>query len=87
MNENNRQIRGYRIQVIQSSERDKIYEKKAKFLNKFPDVKTYESYNMPYYILHAGDFENRLEAYSFYTQVLRSFSSARLVPDIVNIRL
>jgi len=87
INENNKKTRGFRIQLIQNSQRDKVLEKKAKFLNKFPDVKTYLSYNQPYFKLRTGDFESRLMAYPFYRQVLRSFSNAILVPDVVNIQL
>jgi len=87
MNENTKQMAGYRIQLVQSKERDKVSETKAKFLNKFPDVKTYMSYPIPYYKLRAGDFESRLTAYPFFTQVLRSFSNATLVPDVINIQL
>jgi len=87
MNENNRTMQGYRIQLIQNTQRDKVFEKKAKFLNKFPDIKTYVGHKPPYFRLRAGDFESRLKAYPFYVQVLRSFSNASLVPDLINIQL
>jgi len=87
INQNTAQKRGFRIQLIQNSQRDKVLEKKSSFLRNFPDVKVYLNYNQPYFKLRAGDFESRLKAYPFYRQVLRTFNNAILVPDMVNIQL
>jgi len=78
--------KGFRIQLKQSSQRDKVMETKAKFLNVFPEMKTYVTYNPPYFKLRTGDFESRFEAFPTYQTILRRFSNASIVPDLINIK-
>jgi len=86
INENTEVKRGFRIQLKQSSQRDKVMETKAKFLNVFPEMSTYVTYTPPYFKLRTGDFENRFEAFPSYQNILRRFSNASIVPDLINIK-
>jgi len=86
INEKTEVKKGFRIQLKQSSQRDKVMETKAKFLNVFPEIKTYVTYTPPYFKLRSGDFESRFEAFPVYQTVLRRFSNALIVPDLINIK-
>ena len=79
MNENaSRIIVGFRIQIIQSTSRDPVFQKKSAFSRSYA-YKTYTSYNAPYFKLRVGDFKTRLEAYQALQKVKRSFSESFIV--------
>jgi len=86
INEKTKVKKGYRIQLKQSNQRDKVTSTKAKFLNVFPEMGTYVTYNAPYFKLRTGDFESRLEAFSILSNIQKRFSNASIVPDLVNIK-
>lgn len=87
MNEKQQTKKGFRIQLIQNSDRSKVEEKKAQFLSDFPDLKPHLVYSQPYFKLRVGDFDSRLEAYPYYKSIIKKFSTATIVPDQVNIEL
>ncbi len=81
MNENaSREIVGFRIQIIQSTSRDPVFQKKAQFTRSY-SYKTYTSYTSPYFKLRVGDFKTRLEAYRALNEIERSFTEAFIVRD------
>ena len=81
MNANaSREIFGFRIQIIQSTSRDPVFQKKASFTRSY-SYKTYTSYNAPYFKLRVGDFKTRLEAYRALQSVKRSFGEAFIVRE------
>lgn len=84
INEKTVEKRGFRIQLKQSNQRDVVMQTKAKFLNAFPEMSTYVTYNPPYFKLRTGDFESRFKAFPVLQTVLRRFSNASIVPDLIN---
>jgi len=87
MNQKQQTKKGFRIQLIQNSDRSKVEQKKAEFLTDFPDLKPHMVYSQPYFKLRVGDFDSRLEAYPYYKSIIKKFSTATIVPDEVNIEL
>jgi len=81
MNANaSREIVGFRIQIIQSTNRDPVFQKKSAFSRSYSH-KTYTSYNSPYFKLRVGDFKTRLEAFKALQSIKRSFSEAFIVRE------
>ena len=79
VNENaSREISGFRIQIIQSTSRDPVFQKKAQFTRSY-GFKTYTTYNAPYFKLRIGDFKTRLEAFRALQSIKRSFGEAFIV--------
>lgn len=87
MNERKQTKKGFRVQLIQNSSRSTVLDRKAEFLSAFPQYRTYLIYAQPYFKLRVGDYDNRLEAYRSYLEILRKFRNATIVPDIINVKL
>jgi hypothetical protein len=81
-------MEGFRIQIYSSSTRNAREESnkaRAEFMNKFPDIVSYQLYAEPgYFKIRAGDFRTKTEATKLLLSVRKEFPDAYLVPDIIN---
>ncbi len=87
-----RQVSGFRIQVLFSSSRNAREEAKSRARNlalKFPQYRSYISYNAPQWRLRIGDFRNRDDAGRAMSRLRNAFpaysASMIVVRDVVNI--
>ena len=55
-------VPGFRILIINTNDRNKANEAKARLYRNFPDVKSYLVYQSPFYKLKAGNYLNQKEA-------------------------
>ncbi|MBL6875459.1 MAG: SPOR domain-containing protein [Chitinophagales bacterium] len=78
-------MQGYRIQIMNSSNREDVYKKKAEVYSRYSKFKGYIVYDQPYYKLRIGDFETKLEARKFLNEIIQSFSTAFIVRDEIKI--
>src|ERR1700722_2611024 len=90
--ETTREIRqhvpGFRIQGINTPDRNKVYDAKAKVYQEFPDWKPYLLYQAPNYKLRVGDFKTQEEADAALQQLARLFPSGLyVIRDIIEIKL
>lgn len=76
---------GWRIQLKSSSDREEVLRIKVAFLNLFPDVPTYLTYQQPNFKLRVGDFTNKAEAYKLEKQINETIKGTFIIPDIVNV--
>jgi hypothetical protein len=58
----NKEIPGYRVQVISSPDRTLVMKRKAAFLSSFPNFRVDYDYRDPYHRLRAGAFPSKAEA-------------------------
>ena len=72
---------GYRLQIHFGNEREKARDIKTKFLQAFPDIPAYDSYQSPNFRVRVGDFRTRLEATKYLKQISSSFPSSFIVSD------
>jgi hypothetical protein len=70
---------GFRILVVTSPDRNKVFTAKAKLYQEFPDLKLYLLYQAPNYKLKAGNFMTQEEAEDFEKQLSRLFPSGLYV--------
>jgi hypothetical protein len=70
---------GFRIQVINSTDRNKVFAAKAKMYQEFPDLKLYLMYQAPNYKLKAGNFKTQEEAEDYVKQLSRIFPTGLYV--------
>ncbi len=70
-----RSMPGYRIQVMNSPDRNKVFAAKTKMYQQFPDLKSYLLYQPPNYKLRAGNFKTQEEAENFLKQLSPYFPS------------
>lgn len=79
----NRTVSGYRVQISQETNRDVVRGEKVLLLQQYPNLKTYEVYQSPYFKVRAGDFTNRLAAFKLYSDIKPMFKRCIIVPDHV----
>ena len=80
-----KRLQGWRIQLISNSDRETVNQVKANFLQNHPNVKTYLTYQQPYFKLRIGDFADKNDAYQLMKEINPDFKGIFVVPDVVNI--
>jgi hypothetical protein len=85
--ESRRSIPGYRIQILNSSDREKVFASKAKIYRLYPELKLYILYQPPNYRLKAGNFKTSEEADIYLKKLSELFPSGMyLVHDIIDFK-
>jgi hypothetical protein len=87
LNTLNSSIPGYRVQIFFESgnySKAKAMEVKDEFEAKFQDYKAYVSFNEPYYRVRVGDFRTKIEAKGFLKRIVKLYSNAFEVKDMIS---
>jgi hypothetical protein len=87
INQRQKGIDGFRIQIYtDSGNRSSLRtdRMKAEFDQKYPTIRSYKSYDEPYYKLRVGDFRTRLDAQRFLNEISSIYLEAILVVDKIN---
>jgi len=74
-------FKGYRLQVLNTRNRDDAFKTKASLLENFPDEKTYILYQSPYFKVRIGNFANRADAENFKKQLSSYLTQPAYVVD------
>ena len=83
-----RNVPGFRISVINSPDKNKVYAAKVKIYEEFPDLKPYLIYQAPNYKLKVGNFKTQEEAEQALQQLSRLFPSGLyVIRDTIEIKL
>ncbi len=84
MSINNPEVEGYRVQIFfdsGSNSKNKAASIKADFEAVHPEVKSYLSYNEPYFRVRVGDFRTLTEAVGFQKKIAADFQNSFAVKD------
>lgn len=71
--------KGYRIQVLNTTDRTQALTIKSKLLSLYPDQKTYLMYQAPYFKIRIGNFVERSEADDLKKELARMFPTGVFV--------
>jgi hypothetical protein len=71
--------KGFRIQVLNTTDRTQALNAKSKLLSLYPEHKTYLMYQAPYFKIRIGNFENRKEADQLKRELNRLFPTGVFV--------
>jgi hypothetical protein len=86
--ESRRFVPGFRIQVINSPDRNQVTAAKAKVYENFPDLKPYMLYQAPNYKLRVGEFKTQEEAEAAMQQMQKLFPSGLyVIRDTIELKL
>jgi hypothetical protein len=86
--ESRRFVQGFRIQVANSPDRDKVLAAKAKVYEQFPDWKAYLLYQSPNYKLRVGNFKTQEEAQDAVKQLSKFFpGGVYIIQDVIELKL
>jgi hypothetical protein len=77
--ESKKPTKGFRIQVLNTTDRTQALNAKSKLLSLYPDHKTYLMYQAPYFKLRIGNFEDRKEADALKKELNRLFPTGVFV--------
>lgn len=79
------QIPGYRVQLLFDSDKKKVDDMRARFINMNPSVETYIVYNAPNYLLKAGDCRTYNDAEKIRDAVRKTFPGSFIVREMVKV--
>ncbi len=82
-------IRGYRIQVINTSKREEANKVKAEMLRRFPDEKTYLLYQAPNFRVRIGNFLKQRDAADLKKLISNLYPDKYIyvIPDLIEYTL
>jgi len=85
--ESRRTANGYRILVINSNDRSKVFAAKAKIYQNYPELKPYLLYQPPYYKLKVGNFRTHEEAEDYQRALSKDFPTGLyIIRDIIEVK-
>ncbi len=85
--DNNRTAQGFRILVMNTSDRKKAMDAKSILMRDFPDHKTYLIYQSPHFKIQIGNFRSRNDAESLRKQITRIYPTGVIViPSIIEVK-
>lgn len=71
--------KGYRIQVLNTTDRNQAFKTKSKLLSVYPEHKTYLMYQAPYFKIRIGNFIEKNEADGLKKELTRMFPAGVFV--------
>lgn len=81
-----RNVRGFRLQVINTNDRNSALAVKTRMLSEFPAEKTYLLYHSPYFKIQMGNFRTKEDAEELMRQVSKIYpSGVFIVPAKIEI--
>lgn len=76
---------GWRVKIHFGTDSDKAKSIKAAFLNKHPESSAYLNYAQPLFVVLAGDFRTRMEAWKFLQEIKEEYPAAFIVQDEIEL--
>ena len=81
-----RNMQGFRILVINSNDRNKVFAAKARIYQLYPELKPYLTYQPPFYKLKVGNFKTKEEAEDYRKELVRQFPTGLyVIRDIIEV--
>ena len=75
------QYKGYRVQVVSTSNRDQAFKVKGELLSRFPDQKSYTLFQSPNFKVRIGNFLKKEDAEKFKLQVQKLYTTGVFVVE------
>ena len=82
-----RTIPGFRIQVLNTNDRNQALAAKTKVYQLYPELKVYLLYQAPYFRLRVGNFKTRPEAEPYQKTMAKQFQgNVTIVRDTIEVK-
>jgi SPOR domain len=75
------QYKGYRVQVVSTSNRDQAFKIKGELLSRYPDQKSYALFQSPNFKVRIGNFLKKAEAEKFKLQLQKFYTTGVFVVE------
>jgi stalled ribosome rescue protein Dom34 len=82
-----RSMPGFRIQIISSNDRNKVFAAKAKIYQQYPELKPYILYLPPNYKLKVGNFKTQEEAQPYLDRLQKLYPTGiYIIHDVIEVK-
>jgi hypothetical protein len=82
-----RNVPGYRILVITSTDRNKIFSAKGQVYQQYPELQPYIMYQAPSYKLKVGNFKTQEEAQVYFDKLVKIYpSGVYIIHDVIEVK-
>ncbi|SRR5579871_15187 len=82
-----RNIPGFRIQVITSNDRNKVFAVKSTVYSQYPELQPYIMYQAPNYKLKLGNFRTQEEAQPYFDKLIKLYpTGVYIIHDIIELK-
>lgn len=75
------QYKGFRVQVVSTSNREQAFKVKGELLSRFPEQKSYALFQSPNFKVRIGNFLKKADAEKFKLQLQKFYSTGVFVVD------
>lgn len=80
-----RELYGFRIQLAFDSDKQQVDIVRMNFLNKFPELETYITFEAPNFNLKAGNFRTQIEAELIKEKMVLQFPLNNIIKEKINL--
>lgn len=85
--EMSRSVQGFRVRVNSftgANAKSKAFALKTELQEKYPEIRAYVTFDEPDFIVKAGDFLTKLDAYALYSALKFNIPTAQIIRDWIN---
>jgi hypothetical protein len=84
-NKAQKQLLGYRVQICFDSDKNLVDEMRAKFINQYPKIDTYITFDAPNFNLKVGDFRTQIEAEKLKEKIIADYTITIIHKELINL--
>ncbi len=84
-NKSQKQILGYRVQICFDSDKNLVDQMRAKFINQYPKIDTYITFDAPNFNLKVGDFRTQIEAEKLKEKIIADYTITIIHKELINL--
>ena len=78
-----KEVRGFRVQILATTDRRQMETVQREFERKYPDYPVHFAHNDPYWYLKTGAFVTNQKAQAFMKQMSKEYPSSIIVTDMI----
>ncbi|MEO5906646.1 MAG: hypothetical protein ABIQ11_07965, partial [Saprospiraceae bacterium] len=78
-----KEVRGYRVQILASTDRRHVETVQRAFERKYPDYPVHFAHNEPYFYLKTGAFIANQKAQGFMKKMAKEYPASLIVTDMI----
>ena len=82
-NMENKEVRGFRVQILATTDRRHMETVQREFERKYPDYPVHFAHNEPYWYLKTGAFITNQKAQAFMKQMSKEYPASLIVTDMI----
>ncbi len=78
-----KEVRGYRVQILASTDRRHVESVQRAFERRYPEYPVHFAHNEPYYYLKTGAFITNQKAQGFMKKMAKEYTASLIVTDMI----